>query len=40
MLIGVMLNPANPSIDSQKRELQVAAQNLGVRLQIAAPKAT
>jgi putative ABC transport system substrate-binding protein len=34
MLIGVMLNPTNPSIDSQKRELQVAAQNLGVRLQI------
>jgi putative tryptophan/tyrosine transport system substrate-binding protein len=33
-LIGVLLNPANPSIDSQARDMQAAAQILGVRLQI------
>jgi putative tryptophan/tyrosine transport system substrate-binding protein len=33
-LIGVLLNPANPGIDSQTREIQAAAQILGVRLQI------
>jgi putative ABC transport system substrate-binding protein len=33
-LIGVLLNPANPSIDSQTRDMQAAAQILGVRLQI------
>jgi putative tryptophan/tyrosine transport system substrate-binding protein len=33
-LIGVLLNPANPSTDSQIREMQTAAQVLGVRLQI------
>jgi putative tryptophan/tyrosine transport system substrate-binding protein len=33
-LIGVLLNPANSSIDSQTRDMQAAAQVLGVRLQI------
>jgi putative tryptophan/tyrosine transport system substrate-binding protein len=33
-LIGVLLNPTNPSIDSQTRDMQAAAQILGVRLQI------
>jgi len=32
--IGVLLNPANPSVDSQTRDMQAAAQALGVRLQI------
>jgi putative ABC transport system substrate-binding protein len=33
-LIGVLLNPTNPSVDSQIRDMQAAAQALGVRLQI------
>jgi putative ABC transport system substrate-binding protein len=33
-LIGLLLNPANPSIDGQTRDMQAAAQTLGVRLQI------
>jgi putative ABC transport system substrate-binding protein len=33
-LVGVLLNPANPSIDSQTRDMQAAAQVVGVRLQI------
>jgi putative ABC transport system substrate-binding protein len=32
--IGVLLNPANPSFDSQTRDMQAAAQARGVRLQI------
>jgi putative ABC transport system substrate-binding protein len=37
--IGVLLNPANPSVDSQTRDMQAAAQALGVRLQIVHAKA-
>jgi putative tryptophan/tyrosine transport system substrate-binding protein len=33
-LIGALINPTNPSGDSQRKELQAVAQVLGVRLEI------